>query len=263
MITKKIAVIGCGNIGEAFIKGLLNSHEIDATNILATRKNVEKIDHLKQLGVIVGSNNKDAAQKTDIVFIAVKPHMVEAILDEIQDSLTNDKLIVCFAAGMHKYEIKNHLWTYNPLVIAIPNTAMLVNKSMTCLVNKNATDSQFEEITTILNLVGKTIEIPFNMLAQATVIASCGTAFALKYIQLIVQASVEIGIPYTLAKELVQETVNGAVGIMQESNKSFEDEIFKVTTPGGTTIAGLNEMEAEGFSNSIFKGINKAYNKIK
>jgi pyrroline-5-carboxylate reductase len=149
-----------------------------------------------------------------------------------------------------------------PIFRAIPNTAIAIQESMTCIAEANSTKQQQDTVLSIFEKLGKAAYIPEDLMNAATVIGSCETAYAMRFIRASIEGGVEIGFRPDLAQLIVSQTVLGAAKLLMDTTKHPEQEIDRVTTPKGITIAGLNEMEHNGFSSSIIKGIIAANNKF-
>jgi pyrroline-5-carboxylate reductase len=144
----------------------------------------------------------------------------------------------------------------------MPNTAIAIQQSMTCLAQAGASDAQINYIKDLFDVLGKTVMIDEKLMDAATVLGACGTAYAMRYIRANIQGGIEIGFDAATATLIAAQTVKGAADLLLQKGTHPEHEIDKVTTPRGCTIAGLNEMEHQGFSSSLIKGIGTSYNKI-
>ena len=255
----KITIIGTGNIGSTFVAGLLREGTTALGNITLTDISQEALAQYAEKGVRTMQNNAEAVKNADMVVLCVKPYLVREVIEEIMPVLSGDTLFVSFAAGI----TLNQLTLYGgkrPLFRVTPNTAMAVCQSMTCIAASD--DTTAEQRTAVLDLfsrVGKAMMIDESLMNAATVIASCGTAFALRYLRAATTAAVEIGFRPAVAEALITQTMLGAAALISESGNHPEAEIDRVTTPNGTTIKGLNEMEHAGFTSAVTKGIMAAY----
>lgn len=262
MSDKKIAIIGGGNLGASIAKGLQKSNEYENENISITRRKIELIGHLSEAGMNVHSDNKLAVINSDIVVIAVKPYNVDKILNEIKPELTVNHILVSSVAGISISHMQTIVGEEIPVFRAIPNTAIAIRESMTCIATNNGKSSQTEEVVKLFDQMGKSIVINEDLIDAATVLAACGIAFALRFIRAASQGGIEIGFDASTAQTIASQTVRGAAGLLIEGGKHPEEEIDKVTTPQGCTIAGINEMEHQGFSSSLIKGIITSYKKL-
>jgi pyrroline-5-carboxylate reductase len=256
-IQMKITIIGSGNIGSALVSGLLRSEGVNVEDIILTDVNEMALASFAQKGVTVLTNNVWAVEHADIIILCVKPYLAGTVIEEILPSLRN-QLLVSVAAGITLDRLSLYAGK-RPLFRVIPNTAMAVCRSMTCIAAAGANDEQSERITGLFNLVGETMIIDESLMNAATVIASCGTAFALRYLRAGMAAGIEIGFKPDIAGKMIAQTMLGAAVLMKESDEHPEKEIDKVATPKGITIKGLNEMEHAGFSSAVMQGILAAY----
>ena len=259
----KFAIIGAGNMGSAIAEGFLKTGTIAAGNIWITDQRAEPLNYFKSKGLQSGSDNQAATAFADVVIIAVKPFLVKTVLEEIKSTLQASKqIIISIAAGVTIKDIET-VTGKMPVFRAIPNTAIAIQESMTCIAAANASKDQENKVLAMFELLGKAAVIPEDLMNAATVIGSCETAYALRFIRASIEGGVEIGFRPDLAQLIVSQTALGAAKLLLTNNNHPEVEIDKVCTPKGITIAGLNEMEHNGFSSSIIKGIIAANNKFK
>ena len=255
----KIAVIGSGNIGSALVTGLLREGTTAPYNICLADISQDALAPFTTKGIRTMQNNGEAAKDADILVLCVKPYQISDVIKEILSSLADDTLLVSFAAGITLDQL-TQIVGKKPLFRVIPNTAMAVCRSMTCIaVSGNVSPAQRNTVLHLFSLVGKAIIIDEVLMNAATVIASCGTAFALRYLRAAMTAGVEIGFRPAVAEEIIAQTMLGAAVLVSESGNHPEAEIDKVTTPKGITIRGLNEMEHAGFSSAVMQGILATY----
>ena len=261
-MTKKIAIIGGGNLGTAIAEGLLKSNFCKASDITITKRNLDTLQALSIQGVHVTSDNAVAVKNSDLVILAVKPFQVADVLNGLKNELTTKHLLVSVVTGVLISEIEGLLNNKLPVFRAMPNTAIAIQQSMTCISLTNATEAQSKYVKDIFTTLGKVTMIDEKLMEAATVLGACGTAFAMRYIRANIQGGIEIGFDAATANLIAAQTVKGAAELLLQKGTHPEQEIDKVTTPKGCTIAGLNEMEHQGFSSSLIKGIATSYNKI-
>ncbi len=262
MKNKKIAIIGGGNLGQAIANGIVNSNVIDPSNLTVTRRRLEFIKDLTKSGINITSDNKEASTNADIIFLGVKPYQIEDIVNEIKDCVTENTIIISLATGVDSLTIEKYFDKKLPVFRAMPNTAIAIGQSMTCISAHNANEDQSNIVLTLFEQVGEALIIPEELMASATVLAACGIAFALRFVRAATQGGIEIGFGADLALKIASQTVKGAADLLIHSGTHPEHEIDKVTTPRGVTISGLNEMEHQGFSSSLIKGLLTSFNKI-
>ncbi|MEY8847414.1 pyrroline-5-carboxylate reductase [Psychroserpens sp. XS_ASV72] len=260
-MNKSIAIIGGGNLGQAIASGLL-SEGFDASNLTITRHKTHLLKDYESKGVDVISDNVSAVKKSEIIIIAVKPYKMESVLKEISDTITDKQILVSVVSDFSIEKIKKALKNEPIIFRAMPNTASSVNESMTCLASQNASDENTKDVSLIFNALGITIPIDEQLMDGATVLGACGIAYVLRFIRGMIQGGIEIGFDAKTATQIATQTVKGASELLILQGNHPEAEIDKVTTPKGCTIAGLNEMEHQGFSSALIKGIKTSYENI-
>jgi pyrroline-5-carboxylate reductase len=258
-----IAIIGGGNLGTAMAEGLINSGFSKPEDIIITKRNTSTLFELAAKGVQVTSNNPEAVSGANWIILAVKPFQIKEVLAEINPFLNKEKqVLVSVVTGVWINEIQDITGTDFPVFRAMPNTAIAIQQSMTCINGQSVTADQTHFVTELFNQLGKTVLIEEKLMDAATVLGACGTAFAMRYIRANIQGGIEIGFSAATASLIAAQTVKGAAELLLQKNTHPEQEIDKVTTPKGCTIAGLNEMEHQGFSSSLIRGIVASYKKI-
>lgn len=261
-MNKKIAIIGAGNLGIAIADGLLISEIVKEQYLTLTRRTLSKISSFLEKGVNITSNNIDAVRNSEIVIICVKPHKFNSIANEISKELNSNHIVISTVTGIDINSI-NSIFNKNISIFrAIPNTAISIQQSMTCISANKSEDKNIEIVKNIFDKLGKSVIIDDELMGSATVLAASGIAFALRYIRASMQAGIEIGFNSELAQLIAAQTVNGASSLVLTGESHPEQEVDKVTTPLGITITGLNKMEFSGFSSSIIQGVLGSYDKI-
>lgn len=257
---KKIAIIGAGNMGGAIARSL-SQGTFPAENISVSDLNENSLRDLQNFNnkINVTSSNIENVEDAEIVLLAVKPWLVPSIIENIKTAINYDKQIfISIAAGVTFEELKSLLEEEGKipaLFRIIPNTAIDVLQSVSIIASCNASKEQEDSILNIFNELGKAFLVPENQLNAFMALSSCGIAYALRYVRAAVEGGVEMGIYPNVAKQVVIQTLRGAIDLLETNDSHPEVEIDKVTTPGGLTIKGLNEMEANGFTNSVIKGL--------
>jgi pyrroline-5-carboxylate reductase len=257
----KATILGAGNIGLALADGLIKSGNCEASEITVTRRSSTALESLQKKGFQTSSNNSDAIKKADLIFLCILPQQLNGVLEEIKDSINaQNQLLISVVTGVHTDDIKQRLDAEVRIIRAMPNTAMRVNKSMTCLSAANATTADMNLVQQIFNTMGITIIINEEMMSAATALCACGIAFFLRSIRAASQGGVEIGFHAHDAIMIAAQTALGAAQLLLQNKTHPEEEIDKVTSPKGCTIAGLNEMEHQGLSSAMIKGIKLSAN---
>ena len=262
-MNKKIAIIGGGNLGTAIAEGLIQSGFVLPGHILITKRNLSTLRYLEEKGVLVSNDNAEALHFADMVILAVKPFQVDDVLGAIKPLFEENRhVLVSVVTGISTAHIHGILNKKISTVRAMPNTAIAIQQSMTCISARDITSDQLDYVKDIFNQLGLVAVIEEKLMDAATVLAACGTAYAMRYIRANIQGGIEIGFDAATASVIAAQTVKGAAQLLLQKNTHPEQEIDKVTTPKGCTIAGLNEMEHQGFSSSLIKGIVASYDKI-
>ncbi|SHI66736.1 pyrroline-5-carboxylate reductase [Pseudozobellia thermophila] len=257
----KIAIIGAGNLGLSIAKGILNSN--GATTMYLTKRNTAEIEEYTQYGnVTVTTDNREAVKNSDILILAVQPSQLEHILESTKDLLTENHVIISTITGFSIAKMEAILGTDHNIIRSMPNTAISVGQSMTCICSNEKGKRKVELAKAIFNRMGHSMEIPEAQMQAATVICASGIAFWMRLIRATTQGAIQLGFDAKEAQELAMHTCNGAASLLIESGSHPEAEIDKVTTPKGCTIQGLNEMEHQGLSSSLIQGIVASYEKI-
>lgn len=258
----KIGIIGAGNMGGAIARGLTKGSFFTASDVFVSDINEEHLKKLKAFhaGIQCDTSNRLIVERKDMVLLAVKPWLIETVAAEIQDRIDYDnQIILSIAAGVSLEKLQTLFPPKNDqvptLFRVIPNTAIDVQESFSCITSYNASEEQETLVMNVFNELGKARLVPESSLNAYMSLSSCGIAYAFRYIRAATEGGVEMGIYPNVAKEVVIQTLKGAIALLEANDSHPEMEIDKVTTPGGITIKGLNEMEHAGFSSAVIKGL--------
>ena len=252
----KVAIIGAGNMGGAIARGLAHGHQVNTEDIFVSNPGTEKLERLKAEypGIHTTQSNKEAAADADIVIIAVKPWKVEEVLKPLR--LRQPQILVSVAAGLTFEDLAHFVDPEMTIFRIIPNTAISERASMTLVAARNASEAQVSSIMNLFNEMGRSMLIEEKLFAAATSLTSCGIAYVLKYVQAAMQAGVEMGIKPQDAMKMLAQTLEGAAQLLLSNDQTHPAlEIEKVTTPGGITIKGVNELEMAGFSAAVIRAL--------
>ena len=257
----KATILGAGNIGMALAEGLVESRTCKKNEITLTKRNSKSLSALHERGYLTTTSNQEAIVNADTIFICVLPQQLDEVLQEIREKIDIKKqLIVSVVTGASTSVYKQKLGEKARVIRAMPNTAMKVRQSMTCITSSNATQKDLNMVQSLFNTMGKSILIEENLMNAATALCACGIAFFLRTIRAASQGGVEIGFHANDAIKIAAQTALGAASLLTENMSHPEQEIDKVTSPKGCTIAGLNEMEHQGLSSAMIKGIKLSSN---
>lgn len=263
VMNKKIAIICGGNLGASMAEGLISSGFVSPENLLVTKRNTATLGSLESKGVLINSDNNEAVKFAKWIVLAVKPFQVKEVLENIRPLLDPKKhILISVVTGIWIKDIREIVGDQFPIFRVMPNTAIAIRESMTCVCAHQASVEQIKYVTDLFGQLGRSVFIEEKLMDAATVLGACGTAFAMRYIRANIQGGIEIGFSAATASLIAAQTVKGAAELLLQKNTHPEQEIDKVTTPKGCTIAGLNEMEHQGFSSSLIKGVVTSYRKI-
>jgi pyrroline-5-carboxylate reductase len=261
-MSKKIAIIGGGNLGTAIAEGLLKSKFSKPADIIITKRVPSTLKELKSKGVAISDNNNDAVRNSELVILSVKPFQVKEVIEGIKNDLSKKHILVSVVTGVLIKDIEEVIEKDLPVFRAMPNTAIAIQESMTCLSYNTTGTGHMKYVNDLFSTLGRVVRIDEKLMDAATVLGACGTAYAMRYIRANIQGGIEIGFDALTASLIAAQTVKGAAELLLQKGTHPEHEIDKVTTPKGCTIAGLNEMEHQGFSSSLIKGLVASYEKI-
>lgn len=256
----KIAIIGAGNMGSAIAKGLAKIESDKETfNICIANRSKGKLEKLKDESptLSIANSFNEAIEKANLIILAVKPWAMKETLANLK--FTADQTVASVAAGITFEQLAEWTTGTERFYRIIPNTAISHQASMNIIASHNTSASDDTKMLELFNHLGTSILLPESKMAAATALASCGIAFLFKYIQASMQAGVELGLTPTEAKLLASQAAIGAGTILSKDVSTHPStEVDKVTTPGGITIKGVNELDKQGFTTAIIEAIKKS-----
>lgn len=249
------------------MRGFVRSGACCAEDIICTAKSDATLERIRIFNdaIRTTTENAAAAKEADIIILAVKPWLVEEVLREIQPALDFDRqIIVSVAAGITLENLLQYTIADKPdkcglkqpaLFRVVPNTAVEVLCGVTFIASDGASKEQQEYIHSLFSGLGYTLDVEEKLIPAATALASCGVAFAMRYMRANIEGGVELGFHPEEAARIVEHTVHGAAVLLLNKGNHPEVEIDKVTTARGITIKGLNAMEKAGFTAAIIEGL--------
>ena len=257
----KIAIIGSGNLGLSIAKGLVYNNTY--TSLYLTKRELNDIKKWEDYkNVKITTDNQEAVKNSDIVIFSVQPRQFDGILKEIKGALTDKHVLISAITGYSIERMEVKLGVNYPIIRCMPNTAISVGKSMTCLCCNSVGEKRIAIAEAIFNGLGTTIKIAEKQMQAATVVCASGIAFWMRLIRATTQGGVQMGFDAEESMRMSMFTALGAASLLIETDSHPETEIDKVTTPQGCTITGLNEMEHQGLSSSLIKGLMASFEKI-
>lgn len=253
-----IAVLGAGNIGSALVGGLLRGDDLPAVQIRATRRSTDAQEALRQRfpGVVVTGDNVAAVTGASIVLVSVKPQNAEGLFEQIREHLAPEALVLSTLAGVTTGSISGALTTHNPVVRAMPNTPALVDEGATALTSGEwADDTHIATARAVFEAVGLVEVVPERLMDAVTGLSGSGPAYVFMLIEGLTDAGVKQGLPRPTSLRLAIQTVLGAARLAQETGEHPAILRDQVTTPGGTTIAAVAELEKHGLRTMMIDAV--------
>ena len=263
-IFKKIAFLGGGNMAEALIKGMLSAEVATSRQMVVTDTSPARLNYLKKYNINLAKSNQEAVQEAEIVLLCVKPQVMDAVLAEIAAAADSKKLVISIAAGITISRIEKAL-TSNPRVIRVmPNTPALVLSGAAGLAKgSSATSEDMVLALEIFDAVGRAVVVDEKLMDAVTGLSGSGPAFVFTVIEALSDAGVKVGIPRPLALELAAQTVFGSAKMVLETKEHPAKLRDMVTSPGGTTIAGMHELEKGKLRAVLMNAVEAAANRSK
>ncbi|MCJ7646656.1 pyrroline-5-carboxylate reductase [bacterium] len=262
---KRVAFIGCGNMGSVLISGTLSSGLISKDKVLVTDIRPERLEYIREReGISITEKNREAVEKSDVIVLAVKPQVIGKVLSEIRDVVTWDKVIISIAAGITTGFIEEALGKEVPVVRVMPNTPCLVKTGASGISPGKYAGEEEETIAEeMFRGVGIVVKVPEQMLDAVTALSGSGPAYIFYIIESLIEAGMEMGLSEDDARKLVSQTVLGAARMFVETGESPQVLRAKVTSPGGTTEAALKYLEEKGFQKILIAAVKEAAKRSK
>ena len=258
----KICVVGAGSMGGALVRGWIRSGEIKVEDMTVTASREATLDKYRNEmpGIGASLDNASAVRGADVVVLAVKPWLVETVVDEIKPVVDAGKQIVVSVAagiGTEKLESMLEYEGKTPAVFyVIPNIAAEFGESMTfAAAGAGASDKSKHDVEWLFGLVGRVSMCPEKNIAPGMMMASCGIAYVMRYIRAQMEGGVEMGFRPAEAQAIAMQTMKGAVALLENTGLHPEAAIDRVTTSGGVTIKGLNELDHSGFNSAVIRSL--------
>ncbi len=252
-----IGVIGCGNMGEALTAGWVDSGIVEPGRIVVWDADADKLAALvRRRRVRRARDNGDVAAQADMLFLAVKPQVVEAVLGEISAALSSRSVVVSIAAGVPIARIERGMGRTVRVVRAMPNTPTLIREGISAVCcNRQVTARDRRQALQLLQAVGETVEVDESMMDAVTGLSGSGPAYLFVLIEALSDAGVRQGLPRDVAARLAVWTVRGAAGLVLETGRHPGELKDMVASPGGTTIAGLHALEKGKFRAALYNAV--------
>ncbi len=255
----KLCIIGLGKMGKALLDGILENELFAKKDIIGCDVKVEnKEKNPKYQDIKTINNNRKGAEKSDLIILAVKPQIIDIVLDEIQE-VVKEKLIVSIAAGITINHLKEKTSKDTKIARVMPNTPVLVGEGISALsFGENTNDSDKKLIKNIFQETGQIVEVKEELMDAVTGLSGSGPAFIYLIIEALADGGVLKGLSREKALKLSAQTVLGAARMVQETGKHPAELKDMVTSPAGTTITGLKSLETDGLRGLLIKAVDEA-----
>ncbi len=258
--SKKIAILGCGNMGLALLRGMLDGGAVRPADVTVHNRREERTRALaERFGVRAASSNREAIEGADVVLLAVKPQIFSKVLEEIRGALPPDSLVLSVAAGVGTQRIEGELGGTPRVVRAMPNTPALIKQGATAIApGAYATEADLAVAEAVLGEVGRVVVLDEVHLDAVTGLSGSGPAYVFLIIEAFADAGVKVGLSREVALELAVQTIQGSARMLQETREHPGRLKDQVTSPGGTAIAGLHTLEEGGLRTTIMNAVEAA-----
>jgi pyrroline-5-carboxylate reductase len=259
-MSDRIAVLGAGRLGETLIRGLIAAGRVQPSEVCVTTAHASRLADLERcLGVRGVASNPEAVAQADLVLLCVKPHQVDRVVREVSDALGPEHLLVSAAASASTGYIEQRLSHAVPVVRAMPNTPAMLRMGMTALcAGRHAREEHLLRACAVFDAVGRTVVVDEQHMDAVTGLSASGPAFIFIAIESLAEAGVKVGLPRAIATLLAAQTVLGSGAMVIETGEHPARLKDEVTTPGGTTIDGIIELEEGGLRVTLIKAVVRA-----
>ncbi|RZS44583.1 pyrroline-5-carboxylate reductase [Herbihabitans rhizosphaerae] len=253
-----IAVLGAGKIGEALLSGLLHGGRAP-TDLLFTERHPERSVELTKRYGVRAVDVPTAAKQADVLVVAVKPQDIEPLLDELAPAITNDTLVVSLCAGLPTALYDRRLPDGVPVVRVMPNTPMVVGEAMSAIsAGRHATPAHLSTVEELLSVVGQVVRVPESQQDAVTALSGSGPAYFFYLVEAMIDAGILLGLPRAVAEKLIIQSAVGAAAMLAETGEHPVTLREAVTSPAGTTIMAIRELERHGVRAALLAAIEAA-----
>lgn len=257
-MTQKVAVLGTGKIGEALLSGMIRSGWAPA-DLLVTARRPERAEELRARYGVEPVSNADAAKRADTLILAAKPQDMGRLLDELAPHITADRLVVSAAAGITTASIEKRLGENVPVVRVMPNTPVLVDEGMSVIsAGAHASAAHLAHTEEIFGAVGKTLRVPESQQDACTALSGSGPAYFFYLVEAMTDAGILLGLPRDKAHDLIVQSAIGAAVMLRDSGEHPVKLRENVTSPAGTTISAIRELEKHGVRAALIAALEAA-----
>ena len=259
--SKRIAIVGAGNIGAALIGGILKGGVACREHLIATVRTRERAEELaaKYAITVTAGGNREAAQASDLIVLAVKPGTLPRVLEEIRDVLRDDQILISLAAAVPIALIEKLIGKEMPIFRAMPNIPVVVEEGATAIASNSAgTAAQRQMVESIFRAVGVVAFVEEDMMHAVTALSGSGPAYVYMVIEALIAGGLKMGLSREVSTRLAEQTVLGAAKLVRETMLHPAILRDQVITPGGVTISAIHELEKHGLRSMLISAIETA-----
>ena len=259
-MTRRVAFLGGGKMGEALVSGLIRSGGRNPDEIMVTARREERVRELAERNDVAATlSNPEAVEWAETVVLTVKPQDIEALLGQVAEHVTSEHLVVSFAAGVRTSFVEKHLASTVPVVRVMSNVAVLVDEAMSVVSpGSRAEDKHLSVAEELLGYVGRVIRLPEVHLDAITATSGSGPAYFFLLAEAMIEACILLGLSRDVATELIIQTMLGSAKMLRDTGKHPVELREMVTSPGGTTIAAIRHLEEAGVRAAFLNAIDAA-----
>ena len=260
----RIGVIGCGNMGEAIVRGIVRSGKVKSTQIIVSDIDPDRVETIVEKYNVAGTtSNRRVVENSEIIFLSVKPKDLEKIVLPIKDAFKDKKTVISVLAGIKISKIKR-LIPEATIVRSMPNTPALIGEGALGVSFEEGIDNlKKEELIDILRSLGTVVEVDEDLMDAVTGLSGSGPAYVFMFIEGLIQGGIKEGLSYKQAKELAVQTVLGSAKLIKETDEHPSVLRDKVSSPGGTTIYAIHRLEEKGLKDAVITAVSEATKRSK
>ncbi|HOQ08936.1 MAG TPA: pyrroline-5-carboxylate reductase [Syntrophomonadaceae bacterium] len=259
-----LGVIGCGKMAQAILTGIHKQETCPYSVLLVNDIDGNRVRLFANLFQAAGCDQRDLVRQSDLVILAVKPSQVGDVLAYTAAAWNPGKILVSVAAGVKTSAIQSYLPGGIKIVRTMPNLPALVGEGIVAVYAAEGTEEEdLRQVESLLSGIGKTVRVEEEKMDAVTAVSGSGPAYVMMVVEAMMEAGVHIGLDWSLARQLVLTTISGSIAMLEKTGQHPAEIRNQVSSPGGTTIAAIKQLEEQGLRSAFFNAIEKAYQRSK